>query len=471
MRRMGHVFWATAVSGALTATPALAQEYLQSSIHPLRVHYAPGQEAKAAKILAAADDAWSYQVGDKGFLPPPADSGLLGSDDFDVLVQPTPFIAYTEAITPASDRPLGWASHLVLDPSLPDSALPLVVSHELHHAVQAGVCLVGNNLGEAGAVFVSGIHRAGEAWHLTYSLGFNTYQQAPWKSVDWQAGTGNYYPYGGALFFMFVDETRGDGTPLSTYRTLLSDMYAKTEGASECPSYLDAYRQRFDLDDAYAEFARWRYFVGPEDDGAHFADLANWEGPDQHLESVALDADLDLGALPIEGAPLVEAPMEYGAAYVRLALAGLGAGERIALSLSGDPAVRWRLGVLRLGAAGAEDQEIVVPESGALDVELDPEGADRLVLVFVDLGDGAHVDDGSDWKRAPLTYSLARVAPAPEQPPPDEEPAPPRAKAKAASTDPEPEGCACRAAGPRSGGPAWAAALALLAAATRRRRR
>lgn len=455
--------WALGALALSIVIPARAQDYLQSSQFPLRIHYSTGAETRAADVLEAAEDAWSYQVVGLGFLPPPSDAGLHGSDDFDIVIEPTPYLGYTAATVEAADRPLGWASRIVLDPGLPDYVIPLIVSHEFHHAIQTGICPIGSNLGEAGAVLVSGIHRAGEAWYLTYSLGFNTFQQAPWKSVDWQAELGNYYPYGAALYLLFVDETRGDGTPLTTYGTLLSDLYTRTEVDGECASYLDLQRERFDVEDAYAEFARWRYFVGAEDDGQHFADLANWVAPNQSLESVALDADLDVSALPVEGAGFAEAPMEYGAAHVRLAVAGLAADERIQLSVAGDPAARWRVGVIRRSATTTEEDELVVPENGALTAELDPRGADRFVFAFINLGNGTHTDDGLDWQRASLTYSLERTMK-------QADPSSPEPPSPAQAEEPR-SGCACAAAGQDRQLENWAAALCLLAIARMRRRR
>jgi len=324
--------------------------------------------------MAAAEGAWQFQVVERGFLPPPADAGLHGSDDYDVLVSPTPYQAVCEAVAPATDRPSGWTTHLLIDPALPAFALPLVVSHEFHHGIQAGICAFGNNLSEAGALYVSGIHRKGEGKNLSYFLGFNAFQHAPDRSLDWQGNTGDFYPYGSALYFMYLDDV--DATaPLTRYKSLLDELYARTKSApsAACPYYLDAVDTLVGLDASYGRFARWRYFVGEQDDGQHFSDLANWKGAKATdvLEPVALDRETDLAELPLAAAQPATLPMPYGASYVRVGLADAAPGTRLRLGFQGDAATRWRIeSILQRPGEGSLEGELEVGADGQKTADL-----------------------------------------------------------------------------------------------------
>jgi MYXO-CTERM domain-containing protein len=424
--------WPTALLllglGALGSVEASA-DTLSSSKYAILVHYSDSSyKSKAQTVLAAAEGSWAYQVETLGFPAPPADKGQGGSDDFDIYIESDSMTqahgAYTTTTIEAPGSKWGYCTKMVIDPSLPSSALQLIVSHEFHHAVQTGIAVEGNNIDEAGAVYISGLELPGQAWHLSYYLGFNAFQEHPERSLDWEDELGDFYPYGGALYLMFLDEVYGGGgTPGIFVRKIWDAIGSVTDPSTakfmkSYPSYLDAIASLVTFDEAFKKFVRWRYFVGTEDDGHHFKDLANWVGAGTSgaLESVALDADLKASALPVSTRKLSSPPMPYGAAYVRLSLAGLKADEKVRLTVAGDSKVSWVVEAIAIPASGAAtESEVAVGKDGKLTTDFTVGKATKLVLAFANLGDGAYYADGACWSSNALSYSLAKVAtPAPK---------------------------------------------------------
>ncbi len=396
----------------LAAAPLEARgEVLASELVPVQVHFEePGERAFAERLLAAVEASWAFQVDELGLPPPPPDRGHLGSDDLDVLVRQNPYGASCSEGGPAEDRPDGAWSYLVFDPTLPAFVIPLVVSHELHHAVQAGMQASGNNIMEAGAVYVSNVDRRGEGWMLSYFLGFNEFQAHPERSLDWQGRLGDFYPYGGALFLIFLEQAYGDGRPGTVYKRIW-DVLARP-GPTR---YFEALTEVVDVEEAYRTFARWRYFAGPEDDGFHFEDLAFWGGRDasEQIASVALWQDLSRLDLPLEGLEPEAGPMPYGATYLRIDLAGLEPAERVVVELSGEAAVRWSVEAM-LVARGARSEETSVraDSEGRATLDLAAGGWERLVVALVNLGPEEYEPEGPGWVPAHLSVSLSVSEPA-----------------------------------------------------------
>lgn len=457
---------ALALASLLPSGTAHAEELKKSTKLPLVVHHEGASDAAFAdEILAAVEDAWRYQVDVLGFPPPPPDAGKFGSDDFDVFVKDNEHGGVCKQGAPVPGKPGAFRSHLEITPSLPSSAIALVTSHELHHAIQMGICGdAGNNLAESGALYISGIHRFGEANQLTYSLGINTFQKNPERSLDWEGDLGDPYPYGAGLFFMFIDQKYGAGDARLVKKVWDAMDALRTDAG--CPHYFEAFRRVVDFDAAFREFVRARYFVGAADDKKHLRDLDKWEGgalPQKKLLSVTLGGDH--AELPVEGATPTTLPMPYGASYVRLSLAGLAPTDKVRLSFEGETTVRWSLQTILLAegapasGAPAEEASVDVDASGAHTMDITVGDHASLVVAFANLGDGKYVGDGPGWKGKNLRYSFTKVEPEPAAPP-------------TAVADPaigRDEGCAVGpVGGSREGGAALAMAAALAAALRRR---
>jgi hypothetical protein len=392
-----------------------AEEVLSSSKHAIKVHYSePGQLAFAQKVLAAADEAWDYHVDLLKLPAPPPDAGARGGDDYDFVITTTPYLGVCKGGPAAPTTAHGLMSYIELDPSLPGVVLPLISSHEFHHAVVGGMCPVGNNIGEAGALYTSGLHRKGQGWMMSYFLGFNAFQSFPERALDWEGALGDFYPYGGALLLMFLDQLYGDGTEAGVLTRLYKRMLEGGASAPSCPTYLQLLHDLYDLDAVFKKFCRWRWFLGPNDDGRHFKDLANWEGsdPDEKLLPPTLSADHKASDLPIQDAQPKTGPMSYGASFVRIDLGGLAADARLRVGFSGEGAVRWSVQTILLGGSSpADEQEHDVGVDGQASIEISTGGRQSLVLVFANLGDGKVSKEGEGWKARSYTYSMERIDP------------------------------------------------------------
>lgn len=465
--RLRRFVFLSCLSAALAVEAPASAETVRSSRYPVLFHYDPAQASQAwlTAAVRAVEDAWAFQVDKLGFPPPPLDGGANGSDDYDVFVDPNgpPQGAAVGTTEPIPGRPWAFRSELYVRPSLPISALPLVVSHELHHAITAGMCNYGNNVGEASAVYISGIHRRGEANQLTYSAGFNAFQAHPERSLDWQGEVGDFYPYGAGLFMMHLDQVDGEGSG-TFVRKMWEGMARVAPDAKECRYYLQVLSEMIDLDAALDRFAVDRYFVGPLDDGKHLRGLDDWKGgalPDKTIHSVSLDADIGADALPVAALTPKLAPMPFAATYVRVAV---GSADAFQIDFTGDSSTRWTIETIALGenAATAEEPH-AVDATGAAHFKMDVRGRSSLVLAFVNHGSGPQRWSPVTSKPASFEYSVAPVAASSESP---AAPAPATTGAR-----PEDAGCRASSAGATSRTGLLALTLTFLLAVLRRRSR
>lgn len=401
------------VGGVLAALPAAAQDrVLQSTKYPLQVHHTLAQKTYAQQVLKAAEEAWHFHVEVLGMPAPPNDLGERGSDDFDVVLGDHPAGAACRQGLKSPDRNLGYATHLIIDPpEIPTEVLPLTLSHEFHHATQAGICPFGNGLMESSALYTSGTHRAGEGWMLGYFLGINDFQAHPERSLDWEAGTGDFYPYGSALFLHYLDQHYGAGKPLGFVGALWKKLEELSRTGATCPDHLAAIGRLTDLDQAFKRFTLWRYFTGPNDDGQHFVNLANWEGARSawKLKGPRLDAEHSLAQLPVKGGPF--SPMSYGASLVRVDLSGAPADKALLVELWGDPAVRWSVGLAGTTPAcptcQTEEWYVDADSQGYARKKVKPGAHRYLVLAVANQGPGAYSTGGAGWVRKPYRYELS----------------------------------------------------------------
>ena len=381
----------------------VCDEILRSTVVPLSVHYTDTSQLTFAQmVLADAEAAWAFQVDGLGYPPPPADAGAFGSDDYDIFIRAGIDLGVTTEDAHALDRPLGYCSHIEIDPSAPTWVLPLMVAHEFQHALQSGIRSEGNNITEASALYISGIEITNGGWALSYFLGINEMQKYPFRALDWEAELGNYYTYGGGLYLAFLEQVYGTGVE----GELTAEIWNRL-GDESTRDYFAAISSLVDFDAAYKQFARWRYFVGPKDDGQHIQNLENWEGPnaDEKLESVAIDATHTLSDLPILGRIPTSPPMPYGATYVELSLAGAAADDTLKVSFAGGSGARWSMETMVVSsAAEAIEQDTDADASGEAEIEISVGGGETLVLAFVNLGSGDYMPNGPHWSANTMAY-------------------------------------------------------------------
>ena len=148
--------------------------------------------------------------------------------------------------------------------------------------------------------------------------------------------------------------------------------------------------------DSVAEFARWRWYTGSRDDGAHFADGALFPT----YAEVALAAEVTATVATVAIDP---PPMMLGSVYVRIT-SGAGGPDRLLLSLgatSGD--VRWAVQALP-AADGVADGEWLDLSAGP--AQLDLSTVSSRVVVITALPVGADDPDGRTDARYPVSLVL-----------------------------------------------------------------
>jgi len=416
-------------SGAL-AEPAGA--YLESTTYPIRVFYDVDTEPAADDALALAEDAWAQEVVGMEFSPP---LRTVGVDDdvqvgFDLVLDNSIGGAATYMIT--ADNPdtaiTDCATVGVVNPSALTTLtlLEMGVLHIFNHnALHATDCIEPQNPAYdmfSAAVEVA-IMGADHPYWIMMTIGeLPTFQAHPWYSIDAVPASGSelFYTYGSALFPMLVDEVWGDGDGL-----LLSSIWARTAqdgtitsfspmpvaDVENEPDFLDAIAaeataQGSSFDEAFVLLTEYRFFVGTDDDGAHFDLAAAWEGGE-----VKRDTQLVASDLPVEGGAPEHLVAEYGASYVEIDPAGLPSPQEAIVSFSGNTAKAWAASLYLVPADGAAT---IVPIS--LDADRSGEAAiedasawSRIVLAVANLGDGAHDADDGDWgdENGDYAYSIA----------------------------------------------------------------
>ncbi len=96
-----------------------------------------------AELAAAADSAFSFEVGYLGFPPPPPDNGAGGDDKYDIYIQSIAgYYGYTELENTTADN--HYTSYMVLNSDFTGNyttginAAKVTVAHEFHHGIQVG---------------------------------------------------------------------------------------------------------------------------------------------------------------------------------------------------------------------------------------------------------------------------------------------------------------------------------------------
>lgn len=390
-----------------------------SEAYPIRIFSDDAELGAAA--LAEAEAAWEEQIVGIGFPPPKRVAGGAIGDGFDawldgdlssgVLV--TFDILGDDPATAATDCPtIGRLNPIYMDDA---AILGMSIRHVLNHGSLHAVDCVEPQMPAFDMFTVAVEVMTGDGGHpywLPHYL--PAFQSLPWASVDYVVTNMDYvyYMFGSALFTLFLDEKYGAGDG-----ALLVDAWARTPqdgtiltwdqewctaDVDNEPDFLDGIAAELGargatMDEALVAFTEWRYFVGGDDDGAHFADGAAWVGGE-----VARDASLGAADLPVAGAGPASRLAETGSAYIEIDPAGLDPTRRLAVAFEGDAAARWAAQLLLVPADGAAT---VVPialagdrigESG--DVDFAPYAS--VVLAVTLLGDGAHDPEDHEWTNA-----------------------------------------------------------------------
>jgi len=389
-----------------------------SETTPVTIYYARAEKADvAAALLPAAEQAWATQVEQLGFSAPSTlDDNLQPMPGMRFyLVQSSSFAGHALPVADLPDTPqTDCASITLIADNLPLSYLATVVEHEFNHAVvMATDCIEGFFALEMTAVAVTTLLHPNDDFLGSVLPDF---QQHPDYAIYSVTGS-NYFHFGSALFGLFLDQRYGasDGQLLAQVwsraaqpgTVMVSSQGYATSSANNVPNLLDAIGsvladQGSTLEQALAEFASFRFFVGSLDDGHHLAGANRWTGAEPRF-----DARYGIDQLPqwdtTPGAP----PQDTGASYIAIDLGGSNSDQRLRLSLATDPGVAWHASAIGLGPDGASEVELPIDVDGHGKLTVDQlDRLDQVVLVVANLGNGSHSVDRNTGLASNFSYSI-----------------------------------------------------------------
>lgn len=255
-------------------------------------------------------------------------------------------------------RALGWAQRICeslqpcvacrgnigLHPRLPPSRRRGVAAHEYFHLVQyaTGARADGWFL-ESTAEWAQRIANPGDPSYAVLVFGWFA---LPWKCL-WEGGLDR--AYGSALFWAFIEETRGHAFIAALIRNVCDqdwrdvlDGMLRSEGSS--------------FGEALAEFSVWCTYTGTRDDGHHFRDGGRY--PEVSFQAVHRN-------YPVEAASLPPAWVAQRAAsnYIRFSGPGSRDSLRVSVRGSADTAGRRTFSLVALRGADRHSEYRVTPDS------------------------------------------------------------------------------------------------------------
>jgi hypothetical protein len=426
--------FALAAMTVMTAGAGAAAEpsgpYLESATLPIRVFYGDDTAAAAPDILAEAEAMWAAEIDGLGFAPPLRQVGVDDTvqEGLDLVLDATlPGVATYDVEgnnpdTATADCPtVGYVNPTYMTT---EEMLEMTVIHILNHgSLHAVDCIEPPSpsydmFAVATEVTVMG---PGHMYWMMSEL--PAFQAHPGFSLDQMSMAEAFYAYGSALYLLFLDEVYGDadGAILPAVWALAAqdgNITSWTGGACEAdvenePDFLDAVAASLDahgssFDEAFVLFTEYRFFIGADDDGAHWADVADWGGGE-----VARDTTLTVADLPLAGGAPASEIAEYGSSYVEIDPAGLPSPQAATITFAGNPAKTWAASLFLVPAEGAAT---IVPialdadQAGAAEIE-DASAWSRMVLAVANLGDGDHDADAMDWSTIDGDYAYSIATP------------------------------------------------------------
>lgn len=412
-----------------TAGAAPIVGHVESQLHPIRVSYTEAiGETVAREALRYADATWESQISNMGFREP-----LMVNDNGQIVpglrIELDADAPYNHA-EPVADVPsTPWTDCAVLlriaDTS-PLSFLQTVVNHETNHALEMALdCTEAPFAFENTTVAVTTLLQPVNDLLIDHFL--PAFQRNPHAGLDctfFMDANKRYYHYGAALFQVFLEEAYGsnNGRLMSSLweaarqdGSVTIDQGWPTTSADNSPDLLTAINtvlnaQGASLDEAFAQFARWRYFVGGNDDGAHFEHGGEWGGTE-----VAIDQEMTAADLPLLDMTPNHNVSDYGTLYLDLNLFGADPGRGLAFDFQGDPQVAWNVDVMfiRADRTAVEESLPVGADSRAQLRWPFLEGYSRAVFVISNLGNGTHDADNPQCNGGrSFTYGISFTDPA-----------------------------------------------------------
>ncbi|MBU1627747.1 hypothetical protein KKB18_10300 [bacterium] len=378
------------------------EKLLDSDQFPIRIHYSSSLSSSYVdSVLSYVELSFQREVNEIGFIAPPPDGSFGGNDRFDLYLRdlPSGLGGYTAPINFYNDvNWFSYSSYCVINSDIPDgNSLKGTIAHEFNHSCQFSMDASETiNIMEATATYMMNVVFPEDSSNIRFLPYF---QREPFRSIDYYS-SGSVYVYGAFLFIRFLSEFYDDNNPEFIRKIWEGTM--QKEWANE-PDYLDAIQslvneyKGHDFRDTYREFAKWRYFTGPNDDGEHFID-GNKYG---YNSQVKIDKIFTSSDLPLKEWNSPNPPSEYGAVYIDFDLKD--SPGALFLQFQGESQKAWSSDMILIPGNAPSTQYLQMITdyvyAGTLFVP-DIISYEKTVLVVSNLSDGNHDPDNNDWNRS-----------------------------------------------------------------------
>lgn len=388
--------------------PEYWPQSLTSTQVPITIHFQYAKDLETMQhVMGYLEQSWSMEMGPLGYRRPLDDGGRCGKDgNFDVFAWPDIDTCYVNASTanPSTDWN-DYFTYMVLDPwgKYAGDILDSTLAHELNHGCQAS-----DDWWDSPIIFEMTSTLIEDAVFDDddeYMGLLEAFQSRPDWGIDRNDYYVTWYMYGATMTLFFVKDRYFDGDfawSADMWYLMRNPPGADQDPVLNEPDFEDALDELLQAQagvsfyDAVLELARWRYYTGSRDDGAHFE-----EGALFPVEAEVLMDSVPVAAHKWTSKP---APMVLGMSYVQLTGAP---DETLTLSLNPqtafrepvegvapqDPAktgaipVRYVVQALPGLPGSGSDGELLSPEGGPFDVTLMPDGTRTLVVTILPAGD------------------------------------------------------------------------------------
>jgi hypothetical protein len=247
-----------------------------------------------------------------------------------------------------------------------------------------------------------------------------TFQANPYMALDYDDPYNtelDMYPYGHALFDMYIDERWGDGmgdiiaeisraTRQDGTVVITDGVPALAAGENE-PDLYDAVDTVLAEDggsfwDAVKEFSVWRIFTGELADANHFEYGAS-------LPGIIVDSVYGMGELPINDAVPMNGPAETGSSYIDLTIdpaSITGPSDLVQLDIASIDSMNWHLAAVVTTTAENRLVEADITGGRGMLVVNDLASAESVMFVVLNLGDLTHDPDDAEYNQSTFIYDL-----------------------------------------------------------------
>jgi hypothetical protein len=330
-------------------------------------------------IAAFAEYCWEQQVDTMGWNSPPSDSfnpfGRDGGDyRYDIYVENlgAGFLGYVQTEYTVSSSPQEDAtSYMGLDNNMNNSQLKATVSHEFNHSCQFGHSYNENTSWyENTATWMEDQDYDDVNDYYGYLSNFIS-NPITYPEIIITSSSG-FYPYGGCIWPMYLHQNNGtpniirdiwalQGLHLGNYTMADIDSVLRTDYSS-------------DQNTAMKEYAEWRYFAGPNDDGNHYEEGGNW-GAVPYVDPAHIHT-----SYPDSGSEGTRGPDSLGVNFIRFDTTGYSGG--LDISFNSQNGMEWAVIIISYDSLGSSSvSEMTIDGNGDGNIFVNWDGYDHIAMV------------------------------------------------------------------------------------------